>query len=238
MEIYDIANAMQERPKFGGLDIPKRVAGLTAVVARLYSLKGMGGNGAKLEGEITLAVTELERECAKKYPFFSMSEIRLALEAGVKGELTDEPTYLNAANYCKWLALYRKSAARLEAAQAVDSNLKIAAPAYQLDAGTVASRNEVAMEDLFAQVQEEVKATGKIGAAHFSPTLAALYDWLRAKGQMERPSQAMIQDAMAKAANAAKSEKTLTVKEAIERAAGTVYAGAKRYLLEDYLKTL
>lgn len=239
MEIYDIANAMQERPKFGALEMNKKAAGLTAIVARLYSLKGQGGNAADLSAEISLAVTELEKECAKKYPFFSMSEIRLALEAGVKGELNDEPTYLNTANYCKWLALYRKSAARLEASQAVDSRLRIAAPVQQLDAGTVETRNAVAMEDLLARVHEEVKTTGSISSTHIVPALAALYDWLRYNGRMERPTAAAIQAAMAKAAaRAAKCDGMLTAQQIIDRAAGTVYAGAKRYLLEDYLKTL
>lgn len=245
MELYDIANAMQERPKFGALDMNKRHAGLTAIIARLYSLKGMGGaavvqtNDGRTEAsaDVRLAVLELEKECAQKYPFFSMSEIRLALESGVKGELSDDATYLNVANFCKWLAVYRKSPARLEAAQAVENRQRIAEPVRQLDAGTVESRNDAACQALFDTLLQEVRTTGTLGAGHLSPVVASVYDWLRAKGRMEKPSPAEIQAAMKTAAGQAQG-KASTAADAVRLATASVVGGAKRILLTNYLRTL
>lgn len=235
---------MKDGAKFGALDMDKRQAGLTAIVARLYSLKGMGGAAVaqKEDGtvvpspDVQLAVTELEKECAVKYPFFTLSEIRVALEAGVKGELTDEPAYLNTANMCRWLSIYRKSAARLEAVQAIENDVRVAAPSMQLDAGTVQTRNDEAMKRLEGELLDELRTAGTFGEGRIAPVLAALYDWLRETGRMEKPAPATIQDAMRRAAQAKTDGTIRTAAQVIERAVAGVVTGAKRLLVEDYYR--
>lgn len=204
MEVYYIVNAINQGPKAGALDIDKRKAGLTAIIARLYSLKGMG-NSAVVKGpdgrdypspDVQLAVNELEKEIAFKYPFLTMSEIRLALESGVKGELDDQPTYLNVANYCRWLRLYRNGSDRLEALQAIENGKRLAAPAYQLDAGTVETRNEEAGARKYEELLAEVRETGAIGPAHSDMVCAMVYNYLRKTGRMEKPVQSTIDAAI------------------------------------------
>lgn len=239
MEVSMIVTAMREPVRFGKLTIEKRVAALTAIIARLYSLKGMGGDAQKMQAEISLAVQELEREIALKYPFFTPGEAKIALESGVKGELDDQPAYLNVANYCRWLRIYRESAARLEASQAVANNIRVAPPAAQIDSGTVESRNRVAGEAYLKTLIAEVKQYGYILPEHLDGACASLYNSLREEGKMEKPSAAAIQEAMHKAAKRMPAGREgRSIEEIIQSAAGCVRAGAKRFLLEEYLKTL
>lgn len=204
MDTYAIVTAIQDGPRNGGIGTDRRKAGIMAIVARLYSLKGMG-NQAVVRGtdgrqypspDVQLAVTELDREIAVKYPFMTMAEIKLALESGVKGELDDQPTYLNVANYCRWLALYRKSAARLEALQAIDNGIRVAAPSNLLDAGTVETRNAEAVKKALELMRLDVDATGAIDASRSDRLCGLVYDYLRKSGQMERPLQSTIDAAI------------------------------------------
>lgn len=238
-----IVNAMQSGPRNGKIGMEARVAGVIAVVSRLYSIKGMGGDKESISKEIAFAAHELEREIALKYPFMTMSEIQYALEAGVKGELDNEPTYLNVANYSKWLRLYRNSRERLEALQAVENGQHLAAPAQQIEAGTVESRNEATMPTAFEQMCEEVHMFGHIDKSHFDGTCAAVYDWLRAQGRMPRPDAKTGQAAMDAAVKAVKpmkrgGDEPFSIDRIIEGAMGQVKARAKRILLEQYIKTI
>lgn len=238
LQVSYIADAMRAGARIGSIGMDKRVAGLTAIVARLYSLKGMGGSKEAIAQEIALAVKELERDVAVKYPFMTMAELQYALESGVKGELDDEPTYLSVANYCRWLSIYRRSDARKEGVQVVENGLRVAAPAMQLEAGTVDSRNAEAAKRALGEYTEEIRTDGCISHAHLDGAVASVYDYLRASGAMPKPAPAQIQAAMHKAASArVGSSHEKTVEGIIAAAASTVNAKAKRYLLEDYLKT-
>lgn len=251
MEIYSIVSAIRTGEKVGAIGIDKRQAGLLAIIARLYSLKGMGAS-AVVKGkdgkdyptpDLQLAVTEMEKEIALKYPFLTMEEVRYALESGVKGELDDQPTYLNVANYCRWLREYRNSAARLEATQAIANGLASSQPVAQLDAGTIAARNEVACKRAYAEMLSEVKATGRISDSHVDGNCAGIYDWLRANGRMERPDAKTGQAAMDQAAKSVQAMrrvrgKEATISEIVEGAVSQVKFRAKRILLESYLRTV
>ena len=202
LQVYHIANAMTSGPRVGGMGMDKRAAGLTAIIARLYSLKSMGGDKATIAAEIGLAVKELEREVALKYPFMTMAEIQYALESGVKGEMDDEPTFLSVANYCKWLSAYRRSEARKEGLQAVENGKRVEVPA--LPVGDVLARNDEYNEMLAKQLFQEAKSEGRFAQSHTNISVANCYNYLRAKGRMERPSAAEIQAATHEAVKAVK----------------------------------
>lgn len=222
LQVYYIANAMQSGPRVGRMDMEKRVAGLTVIIARLYSLKSMGGDKQALQREIALAVSEMEKEIAMKCPFMTMAEIQYALESGVKGELDGDPTILSVANYCKWLAEYRNSDARKEGIQAIENGKRVEVPA--LPVGDVLARNEAVCENLAKELFAEVKATGHFGD-HYDVCVANVYNYLRKKGRMEKPSAAEIQAAFHEAAKY--SKKGEGAPEDANR--------AKRILLEKFM---
>lgn len=241
MNISSIIHAMQDINRFSQLSSEKKNYALTAIVARLYSLKGMGdktivfkdGKPVKDEkGEfvrsenLIFAITELEKEIAINYPFLTMSEIQIALEAGVKNELDDDPTFLTVVNFCRWLALYFHSGARLEAAQAINS-LKRITPSNQIEAGSIESRNDVVLHNLVQLFQEEVKTNGCIAAEHSDRICSLVYDWLRTQG-MERPPQSEIDAAKAVAQKKVTKKSTILEDKVNQR--------AKRILLENYLR--
>lgn len=204
MEISNIVTAMQEGDKNGRIGMERRQAGLLAIIARLYSLKGMGSHAVVVgqdgkqypSPDVQLAVNELDKEIAVKYPYMTMSEVRLALESGVKGELDDQPTILNVANYCRWLSLYRHSAARLEALQAVANGIRVASHANLLDAGTIESRNEEATKKALEVMRLDVEVNGAIDASRSDRLCGIVYDYLRKCGQMEKPLQSTIDAAI------------------------------------------
>lgn len=223
LQVYYIAQAMKTGTRVGMLDMERRVAGLTAIIARLYSLKSMGGDKATLMQEIGLAVPEIEKEIALKCPFMTMAEIQYALESGVKGELDDDPTYLSVANYCKWLAEYRNSDARKEGVQAVENGKRVEAPALPL--GDILARNEAVCENLAKELFAEVKAGGHFSSEHYDINVAMVYNYLRKNGRMEKPSAEEIQAAFHEAAK--RSRKGEAASDDANR--------AKRILLEKFM---
>lgn len=252
METNAIINAMQSgEGKVGAIGIDKRRAGLTAIIARLYSLKGMA-NAAAVKGQdgkdylspdVQLAVNELEKEISLRYPFLTMSEVRYALEAGVKGEFDSDPTFLNVANFCKWLRKYRNSLERVEALQAIANGMRVAEAAQQLPAGTIETRNAEAVRKALSEIEAEVRESGRIAPSHLDGMCASVYDWLRAQGRMERPDPVTGQAAMDEAVKAVKAMKkngreSVAVADIIEGAMAQVKARAKRILLEKHLRAM
>lgn len=236
MDIYMIATAMQDSIAFLNLDENKQRLGLTAIIARLYSLKAMGDKASIIENEVAkpshevlLAVNELLNEVNQKYSFLTLSEIKLALESGVKGELDDQPTYLTIANLCRWLSIYRWSEARTEAKQLVENQRRITAPTNQLEYGTVESRDDIAMRTLYTQLMNEVNEKGCLCEFHIDFNCAAVYDWCRKTGRMQRPSQKAIDYAISRLRNE-KRHKKISEKRLHER--------AKRILLEEYFVSI
>lgn len=237
MDVYVITTAMQNGLVFTKLDENKKRLGLTAIIARLYSLKGMGekavilddktGKPSKPSPEVLLAVEELTIEVNQKYPFLTMSEIKLALESGVKGELDDQPNILCVANYCRWLSIYRRSEARTEAKQLIENEKRITSHSNCLEYGTVESRNDVALRILYKQLKDEVLEKGRIDEAHMDYICAIVYDWCRKTGEMPRPEQSDINHALA-LVRSARTSRTQTESMIIRQ--------AKRILLEGYLK--
>lgn len=218
--------------KAGQLTIDQRKASIVAIVARLYSLKGQGGDPETLRQEIGLAAYELEKEIAVKYPFFTMEEVRFALESGVKGEWDDDGarfqgTGLNVANYCRWLSAYRNSNERIDALQKIHN--PAACPAsvrYQLPAATVETKNLEACRSLYEMLQQEVQENGCFAPRHMDITLACVYNYLRSAGVMPRPSDADIEAAMA----------TSKTRASINESASTLNFRAKGILLESFIQ--
>ena len=239
MELTVVKQNILDGSRFRDLPFEARRAGLTAAVARLYSLKGMGGNAEAIAPEIALAVSELLKECAVTYSGLTMAEIRYALEAGVKGQLDECPTYLNTANMCRWLCEYKNSALRLEALQAV-YNDPTAEASRQLTAGTTEARDREAMERFMGTALVEVQTTGSLEASQLrSGAYAALYDYLRKTGRLEKPSNDEILAAFEKVTKGMRpGPKFETVAEAVKSATAVSVNAVKRLILEDYLKTL
>ena len=234
MDINVIAAAMLDGQRFSTLDEDKRYYGLLAIIGRLYSLKGMGDKSASYENgiatptpEVLLAVDELTKEIAQNYPYITMSEIKFALESGVKSNLDDQPNILNIANYCRWLALYYKSASRLEAIQLIENRKRITPPSNCLGYGEVESRNDKAMRTLYEQFKEEVVEKGCISKKHLDINCSAVYDWCRKAGRILPPSPDKIESALTLARNT-ESRKELSEWKTVER--------AKRIILEEYLR--
>lgn len=224
---------MQNTARVGGLHIDQRKDALTAIVARLYSLRGQGGDPAALAAPLALAVSELEKEVAVKYPFMTLAEIRYALEEGVKGTWETEQTRfqggsgLNVANYCRWLRAYRDSAVRLEAAQAIQNGQRVTDPSRLIAPEDIARKNaeyQARTLDLFKQ---EIHDAGVIDASHLDGRVANTYDDLRKSGAMPLPGKDVIEAAMSRAA---------AVMRSAEKCA--VILRAKRYILQDWLRAM
>ncbi len=239
MELTVVKQNILDGSRFRDLSFEARRAGLTAAVARLYSLKGMGGNAEAIAPEIALAVSELQKECAVTYSGLTMAEIRYALEAGVKGQLDECPTYLNTANMCRWLTLYQHSALRLEALQALQSETALQ-PSNQLTAGTTEARDRAAMESFMEKALQDVRVFGALEASPLkSGAYAALYDYLRGTGRLERPSNEELLAAFDKVANGMpRGAHFETVAEAVQSTTAVAVNAVKRLILEGYLKTL
>lgn len=242
-----IINAIQSgEGKVGEIGIDKRKAGLTAIIARLYSLKGMA-NTAVVKGQdgkdylspdVQLAIDEMEKEIALKYPFFTMSEVRYALEAGVKGELDNDPTFLTVVNFCKWLRKYRNSLERSEALQVIADGM-----GEDESAEAIEDLNAKAVSKALSEIEAEVRESGRIAPSHLDGMCASVYDWLRAQGRMERPDPVTGQAAMDEAVKAVKAMKrngreSVAVADIIEGAMAQVKARAKRILLEKHLRAM
>ena len=236
MDVYSIATAMQNELIFSTLDDKKQRLGLTAIIARLYSLKGMGDRAMIHEDgdpqprpspEVVLAVEELTKELNQKYPYLTFAEIKLALESGVKGDLDDQSDFLSIANFCRWLSIYYRSGARIEAKQFVESWRRKIAPSNRLEYGTNEVRDDVAMRTLYNQLKSEVQEKGHFSEDHIDLNYALVYDWCRKTGEVPRPVQSDIDYAISLAQNTkARCTKTDSV----------IMYHAKRILLEEFLK--
>ena len=215
LEVYCIANAMKNGPKVGAMGMEKRAIGLLGVIARLYSLKGMGekaiehdenGRPIMKDGkpvpskEVHLAIIEMDKELALRYPFLTMGEVQYALESGVKGQLDDEPTYLNVANYSRWLKEYRQSGERQDADLINKTGQRVQEPAHLLPVGDVIARNTEYAEAFAKTLFDEIKRNGRFDSAHTDMAVAMVYNYLRKEGRMEKPAADLIQDAFSQAA--------------------------------------
>jgi len=228
MDAFYVAEAMKQLPRLGSINSEQRKQMLYNIIMRLYALKNARVDQQAMHQEVSYAVEEVDRDLRIKYPFFTMTEVALALEAGVKGEFIDDKTpaayqstALNAANYCRWLSLYRNSAVRLEALQDVENGKRLTEPQNLLSAGDIESRNIAA----FDKLEKDIRGTMKDGTipAEFSDMICAkLYNHLRTHGRMDMPTQAAIDAAQDVARKFLKTELQVNCR-------------AKRSLLEMYL---
>ena len=229
-----IVHAMTSTVRAAKAEDEQRKAALTAIVARLYSLRGQGGDPAALSAPIALAVSELDKEIMLKYPWFTLAEIRYALEEGIKGTWdTDQTKFqggtgLTVANYCRWLSDYRYSRARLEAEQAVAEGKRITDPSCLLAPEDIARKNAEYLKRTIDLFKSEIHETGVIDASHWDGRVANVYDALRKDGTMSLPEKSVIDAAMKRAAS--------DLRQGTERE--KLILRAKRYLLQDYLRAL
>ena len=100
MTIQEIQNARQAKP-LGELPDEQRTAAIEAVVKRLYAQKGYLINEHS-EEEISILRDELSDKLNRRYSYLRLSEVMLALEAGIYGEYT-KTTGLTVANCMMWI---------------------------------------------------------------------------------------------------------------------------------------
>ena len=133
MTIQEIQNARQAKP-LGELPEEQRTAAIEAVVKRLYAQKGYLINESS-EEEISILRDELSDKLNRRYSYLRLSEVMLALEAGIYGEYT-KTTGLTVANCMMWISCYVSSDAYNEAPSYV--------PEPQVDPASLLPRNAVA----------------------------------------------------------------------------------------------
>ena len=226
MTIQEIQNARQAKP-LRELPDEQREAAIEAIVKRLYAQKGYLINEHS-EEEIGILTTELTDKLNRRYSYLRLSEVMLALEAGIYGEYT-KSTGLTVANCMMWISCYVSSDAYKEAVSYVPKPKMD--PASLLPRHDVAELNESAMVDSLCKYWAEFKVSRRLNII-LDGYAAAMADYLISKGKL-KPTRETLEKVVRKTAPKGSDIETII-------AAGLTNASwaAKRELLYRYFSGL
>lgn len=185
-------------PTLGSLNIAERSDVIDGALRRAYYLRGLEPDN----GEISLAVEELEYKAAHTYPFLTGAEFRLVLEAGVSGEYGGDKR-MTVANCFAWLAAYVSSEIRKGVVADTVRTMPAPAAAPPLSYHEIVQRNEDAGRNGALRLFEEVRTTGTFDVT-VAGYAAMIYDYLVKRGKMN-PKPETVREAFRKAKEHPKS---------------------------------
>lgn len=111
MTRYEIIEA-RKTARLRDMHYSERKEAVRGVVFRLYGLKGEDPRGHL--DLVDRCAAELEERCAKAFPTCTLGEVKLAMDAGIRGEW-GKNTNIYPANLLSWLQSYATSPERREA---------------------------------------------------------------------------------------------------------------------------
>lgn len=167
------------------LDTATRASALEGTLKKLYAMKGY--SLADAEAEVGIAVQELNTRLVIRWPYLTMGEVLLALEAGICGEYTSDKR-LSVANYITWLNAYAKSDERREAMETLSRQKP--KPKGLLSKANIQAMNERAIVDGVKKAWQSFQETGEIGITA-DGWAAAMCEWLMFKGKLNPSPQTL-----------------------------------------------
>lgn len=230
--VEEIKGALRGAKQFRDLEASVRLQALDGILKRAYALKGYVVE-ASTQSEVTVSAEELERKISQRWPFLTLGEVMLALEAGVCGDYPGE-TRLAIANYIRWLGAYVASPERRTALEeAMAEKRRETRPEHILPAATRETLNARANREGALKAFRSFKESGDMGIT-LDGRAASIYDYLSDLGKIKVTPETW-----------AEAQRRASVSAGRKTFASLVSSGpagadwsAKRYLLGRYFESL